>query len=45
MHGHSAARGLGRFLTYSGGFIVLCLLAFAGLVVATGPMPDAEDRH
>ena len=33
------------FLTHSGGFIVLFLLAFAGLVVTTGPMPDAEDRH
>jgi hypothetical protein len=33
------------FLTYSGGFIVLFLLAFAGLVVTTGPMPDAADRH
>jgi uncharacterized protein len=33
------------FLTYSGGFIVLFLLAFAGLVATTGPMPDAEDRH
>ena len=33
------------FLTYSGGFIILFLLAFAGLVVTTGPMPDAADRH
>jgi hypothetical protein len=33
------------FLTYSGGFIVLFLLAFAGLVVTTGPTPDAADRH
>jgi hypothetical protein len=33
------------FLTYSGGFIILFLLTFAGLVVTTGPMPDAADRH
>ena len=32
------------FLTYSGGFI-LFLLAFSGLVVTTGPMPDAADRR
>ena len=28
-----------------GGFIILFLLAFAGLVVTTGPMRDATDRH
>jgi hypothetical protein len=33
------------FLTYSGGFIILFLLAFIGLVVTTGPMPDAADRR
>jgi hypothetical protein len=33
------------FLTYSGGFIILFLLAFAGLVVTTGPMHDAADRR
>jgi DUF1707 SHOCT-like domain len=31
------------FLTYSGGFIILFLLAFAGLVAATGPAHDAVD--
>ena len=33
------------FLTYSGGFIVLFLFAFVGLVVTTGPMHDAADRR
>ena len=33
------------FLTYSGGFIILFLLAFAGLVAATGPAHDAVDRR
>jgi hypothetical protein len=33
------------FLTYSGGFIILFLLAFAGLVAATGPAHDAMDRR
>ncbi len=33
------------FLTYSGGFIVLLVFAFVGLVVTTGPMHDAADRH
>ena len=33
------------FLTYSGGFIILFLLAFVGLVATTGPMPDAADRR
>jgi hypothetical protein len=33
------------FLTYSGGFIILFLLAFIGLMVATGPQPDAADRR
>jgi len=32
-------------LTYSGGFIVLFLFAFVGLVVTTGPMHDAADRR
>jgi len=31
------------FLTYSGGFIVLLVFAFVGLVVTTGPMHDAAD--
>jgi hypothetical protein len=42
MHGLSAAHGLGRCLTYSGGFIILFLLAFAGLVVTTGPVRMAR---
>lgn len=33
------------FLTYSGGFIVLLVFAFVGLVVTTGPMHDAADRR
>ncbi len=33
------------FLTYSGGFIILFLLAFAGLVAATGSEHDAVDRR
>lgn len=33
------------FLTYSGGFIILFLLAFIGLVVTTGPMLDAANRR
>jgi len=33
------------YLTYSGGFIILFLIAFVGLVVTTGPMPDAADRR
>jgi len=33
------------FLTYSGGFIILFLLAFAGFVATTGPMSDAADRR
>src|SRR5215470_19617380 len=33
------------FLTYSGGFIILFVLALAGLVAITGPMPDAADRR
>ena len=33
------------FLTYSGGFIILFLLAFAGLVATTGPAHDAMDRR
>ena len=33
------------FLTYSGGFIILFLLALAGLVAATGPAHDAVDRR
>ena len=33
------------FLTYSGGFIIVFLLAFIGLVAITGPMPDATDRR
>jgi hypothetical protein len=33
------------FLTYSGGFIILFLLVFVGLVVTTGPMHDAADRR
>ena len=33
------------FLTYSGGFIILFLLTFAGLVATTGPAHDAVDRR
>ncbi len=33
------------FLTFSGGFIVLLVFAFVGLVVTTGPMYDAADRR
>jgi hypothetical protein len=33
------------FLTYSGGFVVLFLFAFIGLVVTTGPTHDAADRR
>jgi hypothetical protein len=33
------------FLTYSGGFIILFLLASIGLVVTTRPMPDAANRR
>jgi hypothetical protein len=33
------------FLTYDGGFIVLFLLAFVGLVWTTGPAPGAADRR
>ena len=33
------------FLTFSGGFIVLLVFAFVGLVVTTGPMHDAADRR
>jgi hypothetical protein len=33
------------FLTYSGGFIILFLLAFVGLVATTGPAHDAADRR
>jgi hypothetical protein len=33
------------FLTYSGGFIILLLLAFVGLVATTGPAHDAADRR
>ena len=33
------------FLTFSGGFIVLLVFAFVGLVVTAGPMHDAADRR
>lgn len=33
------------FLTYSGGFIILFLLTFVGLMAATGPAHDAVDRR
>ena len=32
-------------LTYSGGFIILFLLTFVGLMAATGPAHDAVDRR
>ena len=33
------------FLTYSGGFVILFLLTFVGLVATTGPVHDAVDRR